>query len=514
MSAKTKVGVNLRKLRHPLLYEINTRVFLNELSTTLNKRVTLGNFPDDLLDDLAKRGINAVWLMGVWTTGPIGETIAKIHAGLRTEYQKALPDVTDRDIIGSPFAVKDYSVPESLGGAEGLSRLRKKLAERDIGLILDFIPNHTARDHRWVKAHPEFYIRGNDGDELKEPDLFYRTNIKETEMTFAFGRDPGFAGWTDTVQLDVTQPGTRKALIDTLEKIASACDGVRCDMAMLVLSSVFARTWGSRCSPGSEAGREFWTDAVESVRSEFPDFLFIAEAYWNTEWQLQQLGFDFTYDKTLYDRLLREGAGSVRDHLRAEPGYQRHSLRFIENHDEQRAAAAFATEQWQWAAATVAATVPGGVLFHEGEFEGKASRIPVQLRRRQLERGSIRAKAFYDRLLRALTKTPFQQGTWQLLKVRPAWHDNPTWQNFIAHCWEAPKEGMRMTVINYAPHPGQCYIDVPLENLGGMAVEFRDLMGAAKYTRDVAGLSTKGMFFDLPAYGTHIFDITPLGHRR
>jgi hypothetical protein len=514
MPTKALSTLDIRTLQHPVLYEVNARVLVNECSANLGKKITLGTLPDEMLEEWENRGINAVWLMGAWKTGPVGETIARIYAGLRDDYQRALPDVVDADIISSPFAVKDYAVDEHLGGAAGLSRLRKRLASRGIGLLLDFVPNHTARDHRWVKMHPEFYITGNEGDEIKEPDLYFRTQVKMKDVTFAFGRDPGYPGWTDTAQLDITQSGTRKALVQTLLKIARFCDGVRCDMAMLALSSVFARTWGSRSAPGSEAGREFWGDAISNVRSKHPNFLFIAEAYWNTEWDLQKLGFDFTYDKILYDRLLREGAGSVRDHLRAESAYQVHSLRFVENHDEQRAAAAFGSEQWHWAAATVAATVPGAVLFHEGEFEGRTSRVPLQLRRRKTEKGSARTKAFYDRLLKAITSPPFQHGSWRMLKTRPAWHDNTTWQNYITHCWMSAEEGMRMVVINYAPHAGQCYIDIPLEDVKSPALEFRDLITPAKYTRDVAGLSTKGMFFDLPAYGIHIFEVKPLQRNR
>lgn len=358
MAKKPNGASRLRETSRPILYEVNTRVLLRELSLETGKPVALGTIPDGVLDEWASWGVDAVWFMGVWSSGPLGIAIARDHPELKETYRSILPDLNERDIVGSPYAVHAYQVASSLGGDPELKKLRARMAEKGLGLILDFIPNHTARDHAWVRTHPEYYVGGKEGEEKDKPDHFFRTVTDGGERTIAYGRDPGYAGWTDTAQLDPYHPDGRKAMIDTLTHIAGMCDGVRCDMAMLVLKSVFDRTWGDhlRVTGVPPAEGEFWTDAVASVRKQVPQFLFIAEAYWNLEWDLQQLGFDYTYDKTLYDRLLHEGAGAVRDHLRAEIEYQRHSLRFLENHDEQRAARAFASEPWQYAAATVVAT--------------------------------------------------------------------------------------------------------------------------------------------------------------
>ncbi len=382
-----------------------------------------------------------------------------------------------------------------------------------MGLILDFIPNHTARDHAWVNEHPEYYIQGGENEAAEKPDLFFRTATVKGPLTIAMGRDPSFAGWTDTAQINVAHPGARKAMIRLLERIAGMCDGVRCDMAMLVLSNVFARTWGSRASAtGEEApADEFWREAIGAVRARHPGYLFIAEAYWNMEWDLQQLGFDYTYDKTLFDRLLREGAGSVRDHLRAEMEYQKHSLRFIENHDEQRAASSLSSEPWLFAAAAVIATVPGMVLFHEGQFEGRRIKLPVQLTRRPSEDVARRTKAFYSRLLEIIASAPIREGSWRLLMPRAAWHDNYTWGNFLIFWWHHPSAGTRLVVINYAPLSGQCYVDVPLDEIPGTPVEFRDLLSDAAYTRERNGLVSKGLYFDIQPYGIHVFEVSSPG---
>jgi hypothetical protein len=494
---------------HPVVYEINTRVLLNELSAKEGKPLTLSRIPESLLDEWKSLGFDAVWLMGVWTTGNLSREIARTHEGLREEYRRALPDFTDDDIAGSPYAVRSYTVSPTLGGTRALAALRKKLAERGMALILDFVSNHTARDHPWVSTHPEYYVHGREGEEHTKPDMFFSVRTRRGQRTLAFGRDPHFPGWTDTAQLNPYYPAARKAMIDTLLKVAALCDGVRCDMAMLLLRDVFMKTWADQAQlPNGETMQsEFWQEAIETVHQTHPDFLFIAEAYWNLEWQLQQLGFRYTYDKTLYDRLLREGAGAVYDHLKAEMAYQERCVRFIENHDEQRVAQALPNEWWHYAAATIAATVPGMFLVHEGQMEGRKVKLPVQLTRRPAEELSVPTKAFYTKLLSSLQADVVRNGRWQLLSSRSAWYGNHSYQNIISYLWRK-ESACRLIVVNYAPYNSQCYVDVQLEGLEGRMFEFRDLMSPAVYVRDREGLEHKGMYFDLPGYGLHIFEVT------
>ena len=501
----------LAKTSHPVLYEVNTGVLLNELSREEGKRITLATVPDRVLDEWAALGFDAIWLMGVWTTGPLGLEIARDHPGLQEEYHRALPDYTPGDIAGSPFAVSAYEVSEHLGGKKALQVLRERMADRSMGVVLDFICNHTARDHEWVTTHPEYYVQGEPGDQEKYADRYFAAKTSRGEKILAFGRDPTYPAWTDTAQMNHTNADMRRALIDELKKVASQCDGVRCDMAMLVLKDVFARTWGDRVRSSSDPlpDREFWDEAIRTVRKDSPSFVFIAEAYWNLEWELQQLGFNYTYDKRLYDRLLREGASSVRDHLKAELDFQLRSVRFIENHDEDRAAHALQSESWHYAAAVIAATTPGMFLVHEGQMEGRAVKLPVQLARRQDEPVSARTISFYRQLLSCLSQPIFQKGIWHLLDPRPSWHDNLTWQNFLVFWWGEESNSARLVVVNYAPHSGQCYVDIPTESIEGNSIDFRDLMGTASYVREKAGLMAKGMYFDLPGYGLHIFDIKP-----
>ena len=170
--------------------------------------------------------------------------------------------------------------------------------------------------------------------------------------------------------------------METLADIAGQSDGVRCDMAMLLVNHVFERTWGGRA--GERPATDYWSEVIAATKHSNPDFLFVAEAYWDLEWELQQQGFDYCYDKRLYDRLEHDTAESVRLHLCADRAYQRRLVRFIENHDEPRASSVFSPEEERAAAVTMA-TIPGAKLFHEGQFEGRRVRVPVFLARRPAE---------------------------------------------------------------------------------------------------------------------------------
>ena len=147
--------------RHPVLLEVNARLLLHDLSAAAGSIITLQMSRRSCLTNGRRWEFDAIWLMGIWTTGEIGRQLALEHPGMMDEYRKALPDVTPDDVIGSPYAVQEYRVAASLGGGHALRSLRMRLARRGIGLILDFVCNHTARDHKWVKQHPEYYIHSD-----------------------------------------------------------------------------------------------------------------------------------------------------------------------------------------------------------------------------------------------------------------------------------------------------------------------------------------------------------------
>ena len=486
----------MRDPLYPSLYQINTRVWLTELGRNRGDRATLDDIPDGELDRLARMGFDWVWFLSVWQTGEAGQRVSRSNPAWRKEFQETLPDLKDEDIPGSGFAIASYTVSQSLGGKAALLRLRK----RGLKLMLDFVPNHTALDHPWVEEHPDYYIRGTEQDLARAPQNYTRARRKGGDLLLAYGRDPYFAGWPDTLQLNYGNPATQEAMIGELLKISERCDGVRCDMAMLVLPEVFERTWGIPAKP-------FWPEAIRRVRERLPEFCFMAEVYWDLEWTMQQQGFDYAYDKRLYDRLREGRAGPVRDHLRAGLDYQNKLARFMENHDEPRAAAAFPRGPYQ-AAAVVTFLTPGLRFFHQGQFEGRLKRISTHLGRAPDEEVNPLLGAFYKRLLEMLRRPIVRRGHWRLLDCVPAWEGNGSFDAFIAFAWEDSGSPRLLAVVNYADHPSQCYLRLPFPDLKGSQCRLQDLLGEADYERGGEDLQAQGLYVDMSPWHYHVFEVT------
>jgi hypothetical protein len=409
--------------------------------------------------------------------------------------------LTEQDICGSGFAITGYTVHQGLGGDVALARLRERLRKRGLRLLLDFVPNHMGLDHPWVEDHPEYFIRGTELDLARAPKNYTWIKRQGGDLLLAHGRDPYFPGWPDTLQLNYGNPATQEAMVGELLKIAGQCEGVRCDMAMLILPEVFEKTWGIR----SEA---FWPKAIQRVRQRVANFTFMAEVYWDLEWTLQQQGFDYTYDKRLYDRLRDHHARPVREHLCAGLDYQNKMARFLENHDEPRAAATFLPGVHE-AAAVITFLSPGLRFFHQGQFEGRKKRISPHLCRGPDEPADAKLQHFYDRLLAVIHQPVVRQGQWHLLECKPAWEGNGTWDCFLAFGWLGPSGERLLAVANYAPNQSQCYVRPPFA-LEGRQWRLQDQLSDAVYDRDGSDLQSHGLYLDLPPWGRHVFTINRL----
>lgn len=483
--------------RYPSLYQINTRAWLRDMASELGRPATLDDIPDAELARLASLGFDWVWFLSVWQTGEAARRVSLSNPEWRAEFQATLPDLTDDDICGSGFAITGYTVHTALGGNAAIQRLRQRLSNLGLRLMLDFVPNHTAPDHPWATAHPDYYIEGTELQLAQEPQNYTRV---PGGAILAYGRDPYFPGWPDTLQLNYANPALQEAMIGELLKVADLCDGVRCDMAMLVLPDVFERTWGMQAAP-------FWQKATDRVRAAHPGFLFMAEVYWDLEWTMQQQGFDYAYDKRLYDRL-REGlARPVREHLYAGLDYQDKLARFLENHDEPRAAATFAPSTEE-AAAIITFLAPGLRFFHQGQFEGRLKRLSPHLCRAPQEPPNDRLQDFYARLLEVLKEPAVREGEWKLLEPTPAWDGNWTWDCFIPYAWRGQDGKLMLVVVNYAANSSQCWLRLPFAELGGQQWQLRDGMSAADYLRSGDELIAKGLYLDLPSWGYNVFEIT------
>jgi hypothetical protein len=479
----------------PTIYEINTAVWLARLGRAQGQPMTLAEVPSEEWDALAALPVDAVWLMGVWERSPAGLAIAATNPDVQAGNRAALPDLERSDVIGSPYCVRNYVVDARFGGPDGLAVARGALAARGLGLILDYVPNHVAPDHPWLTGRPDVFITGSEDDLGAKPHAFLRT----PGGIVANGRDPYFPPWPDVVQLNAFSDRLRVAVADTLLSIATQCDGMRCDMAMLMTNEVFARTWGDRA--GVVPSEEYWPALIGRVKAKHPDLVFIAEAYWDMEWTLQQQGFDFCYDKRLYDRLAHEDAPSVRGHLQAAHDYQERLIRFIENHDEPRAAATFSPGKAR-AAAVAFSTLEGARLFHDGQLDGAKVHIPVFLDRGPDEQPDTALRAFYSRLLRAIAGSGLINAEWQLCEAT-GWPDNESHVHVLAWCWRSPAS-RHLVVINYSDASAEARVHLPWDDLAGRDWSLADRIGDETFSRAGDELAADGLYVALDAWQTYL----------
>jgi hypothetical protein len=480
---------------HPHLYELSAWPWLERLSRRHGRYVTLGDVPADEWDRVASLGFDLIYLMGVWERSSIGREIAQTEPALRREYDWVLPGWTEDDVPGSPFSIRRYAPDERMGGWSGLDAARAELHSRGLRLVVDFVPNHTGFDFPWVAAHPDRYVLGTKEDHLARPGEFRDIGGHYV----ACGRDPFFLPWTDVAQLNYFNSETRRGMADVLRELSSHCDGVRCDMAMLVLNEVFERTWRHVLRDEWPApGDEFWPEAIARARS----LTFLAEVYWDLEWTLQQQGFDFTYDKRLLDRLHGGSASEVRSHLLADPGFRDRLARFLENHDEPRSAAAFG-DRLQ-AAVGLFSTLPGLRFYFDGQLDGARFRPPVQLGRWPDERIDPSVKDLYDRVLR-LTRDPlFHDGEWQLLEVTGA--GDASYRDLIVYRW---RSGNHLAIVasNAGWGTAQGLVNLASDLPEGAEFDFTDELTDATYRWARGPLIAQGLYIKLQRGRAHLLTV-------
>jgi hypothetical protein len=484
---------------HPHLYEINTWVWLEELSARHGRCLSLQDVPDEEWDRLARLGFDFVYLMGVWRRSLIGRRIFRTDPRNFQNFDAALPGWKMRDVAGSPFSIQDYSPDPRIATVEGLSEVHNQLRKRGMGLILDFVPNHTGFDHSWMAEHPDRYIQGSEEEFRGDPASFYLVEREvDRNLFIARGRDPYFPPWSDVAQLNYFNPDCREGMIEILKNIAQYCEGVRCDMAMLATNEIFHRTWGHFLQAWPVPKNEFWEEAIAAV----PDFVWLAEVYWDMEWRMQELGFQFTYDKRLYDRLREGSTGQVRAHLVADTRYQSKLARFLENHDEPRSARVFPHETIA-AVATLLSTLPGMRFYHHGQLDGVKTFVPMPLAKAQPETADRQIRERYEQLLRIANAEVFHAGEWQLLEVQPAGDD--TSQDLIAYRWHHQAD-CRLIVVNLGSRTAQGNVQQATAGVSRNSV-FCDLLDGSEYLWERAELDSSGLYVKLAPYQAHVFEV-------
>lgn len=386
-----KINLTLRtKLR---IYEINTRLRCR-------------NFDDVTeadLEELAKLGFDAVWLMGVWQISNGAYRISKI---------------VSEDFEGSPYAIPRYKFNSSLGGKRKFVSFVDRAHKAGLGVIVDFVSNHMALDSPWIDEQPSFFIRSDTQARKQMTSEYF---LHPSGEVIAFGRDPYFPPWHDTAQLNYTNIKLRTRMIETLKWISKYADGVRCDMAMLVLRDYIRQQWFPLVSDSwfdQQMPGEFWDEAIRETKKVRPDFKFIAETYWDKEPRLYELGFDLCYEKKLYDALVARHAQQVIERLVRGREALESSIYFTENHDEPRAASVFNRAN-NLAAAALFLSLPGSALIHEGQMEGKREKLPVQRIKPLLdEPADIELREAYSEILKLTSDDVFKNGSFALFESR------------------------------------------------------------------------------------------------
>jgi hypothetical protein len=491
---------------HPHIYEINTWPWLERLTTASGHRVTLGTVPEREWDRLRASGFDAIYLMGVWQRSALSRQIARSEVALFERYDRALPGWIPDDIVGSPYSIAEYTPDPHLGTWQDLDNARQAVNRRGMRLILDFVANHTGFDHPWISSHPHRYVTASLEQFRAAPGDFRAVDggLDDGALYIACGRDPYFPPWTDVAQLNYFEQNTREAMVAQLAAVAEHCDGVRCDMAMLVLDDVFARTWGLLVGRSAPPG-EFWSE----VRGELPDLLLIAEAYWDLEERLQRLGFSLTYDKRFYDALAAGDVSALRERLGARRGFQEACVRFLENHDERRSYDVFGPGRIE-AAATLHATAPGARMFYDGQLEGRTRQSPVQLRVWAEESEQPELTALYKRLLDCVNHPVFHEGTWDVLDVLPTAASSPG--RLVALWWHDGGE-FRLVVANLGEEETRGLVRLPGRlPPGDASLLFDDHLRPQQYRFTRSDLALDGLPVQLAGGRACIFRVTEARH--
>ena len=501
MSTQPSSSQKLPLRSHPHLYEINTWTWLEQLSARLGKNINLAEVPDSEWDALAAQGFDIVWLMGIWQRSPISRRMNVENPGNVPQFNLALPGWKPSDVISSAYAVTAYVPDQRIGNWAALDTAREKLRVRGIALFLDFVGNHTALDDPWMREHPEYYVQASPEEFQKNPSLYYTQSTAQGPLYIALAKDPYFPPWQDVAQLNHFNHALRAAQLADLRTIAAHCDGIRCDMAMLQLNDIFNANWRHLLGNTPQPEKEFWTEAHAAV----PSLTLLAEAYWGTEQRLLDLGFSYSYDKTLYDALRDHNIPQIRGRLTSFPERQSNFARFMENHDEQRRAVVFPNDRLA-ADGTLLGTLPGMRFYHQGELEGRRIHLPITLRIAADEPPDPVSKNFFQKILQITRQDVFHEGKWNLLDVAPE-GDAPT-DALLVYEWRSPK-AWKIIAVNLAAYTSQGRVHLADRVSPTQNYIFNDELNNVRYDRSGEELHNIGLFIRRDPFQAHLFDISP-----
>ena len=300
-----------------IIYQLFPRVY----GATPDKRCgTLSDISDDEIERIKSLSVSHIWLTGVIR-----------HSGWRDTN----PAVTKGN-AGSPYAIVDYyDIDPDLADIEAnrmgeFEKTVERIHSHGLKVIVDFVPNHLAREYKGDFTDENFYILENQKfvAPTENDNQYYEFPTKATGND-VFSPTPSLNDWYDTVKLNYTNHDTWHKMLKIMRFwCGKGVVGFRCDMAEMVPV-------------------EFWHWSIAELRKSF-NVIMIAEIYQpNLYRSYVEAGFDYLYDKVgLYNTLenmYRYGqrADSISDVWKNLNGLDDNMLRFMENHDEVRLASRF-----------------------------------------------------------------------------------------------------------------------------------------------------------------------------
>lgn len=401
----------------------STFVWLDQLSKRYGRDITrLDEIPDEELDELARRGFTALWLIGLWERSKASKTIKHLRG--------------NPDAVASAYALYDYVIAEDLGGFEAFENLKARAWERGIRLASDMVPNHVGIDGRWVIEHPDWFLQLPEspypsytfnGPDLSQDErvgifledhyfdssdaavVFKRLDRATGEVRYIYhGNDGTSMPWNDTAQINYLNPEAREAVIQTILHVARLSPIIRFDAAMTLAKQHIQRLWfpepgtGGAIASRAQYGamrtedfekalpNEFWREVVDRVAQEVPDTLLLAEAFWMMEgYFVRTLGMHRVYNSAFMHMFKNEDNAkyrqSIRNILEFEPEILKRFVNFMNNPDEETAVAQFGKDDKYFGVCVMMATMPGLPMFGHGQIEGFTEKYGMEYRRAKLD---------------------------------------------------------------------------------------------------------------------------------
>jgi len=396
----------------------STYVWLAQLSKQYGRRIArLDEIPDEELATLADRGLNSLWLIGVWERSRASKTIKQLCG--------------NSDAVASAYSLFDYKIAEDLGGDAAYINLRDRCYRHGVRLASDMVPNHMGIDSPWVIEHPEWFISRQDSPypaySFNGPDLSHdgRAEIKiedhyfeQSDAAVVFrrvdratgetryiyhGNDGTSFPWNDTAQLDYLNPAVREQVIQTILHVARLFPVIRFDAAMTLAKRHFHRLWfpgpgasgaiPSRAEYGMSQAEfdrhmphEFWREVVDRVAAEVPGTLLLAEAFWLMEgYFVRTLGMHRVYNSAFMVMLRDEDNAKyrsvIKNTLEFDPDIMKRYVNFMSNPDERTAIDQFGKGDKCFGVAALMATLPGLPMFGHGQIEGFTEKYGMEYQR-------------------------------------------------------------------------------------------------------------------------------------